>query len=133
MKPNTRTYILFLLLCIIMGGLLYVGAFYFLTARGLNLYYSAEQIAAYHCIISLSLLSIIYVANLKAYKYTAFAFMWAILLRLVMVAITLLPLAKTKSAYPFLEAFFNIIPSFVYICLEAVFAIQLLKNNKTEN
>ncbi|AVM51302.1 hypothetical protein [Capnocytophaga sp. oral taxon 878] len=133
MKHNTRTYITFLLWCAVIAMLIYMGAYYFLAIKGLVLYYSATQIALYYGSTSALMLTLIYIANRKAYRYTAFAFMWAIFFRFITVIIAILPLAKAKVALPFYEAFFNIIPSFLYICLEAVFAIQLLKNNKLED
>ena len=54
--------------------------------------------------------------------------MGALVVRLILVVIAAVPLATAASLYPYHEALFIIIPSFVMIALEAVFTIRKLAN-----
>ena len=118
--------LLYLIALLPIAAGLYYTANYYINEQGIALFYSAAQIAGVHSGLSLVLFAIILAVNSWHPTYTAFAFMGALVVRLIFVVIAAVPLATAASLYPYHEALFIIIPSFVMIALEAVFTIRKL-------
>ena len=110
MNRSLKYLLLYLIALLPIAAGLYYTANYYINEQGIALFYSAAQIAGVHSGLSLVL----------------FAIMGALVVRLILVVIAALPLATAASLYPYHEALFIIIPSFVMIALEVVFTIRKL-------
>lgn len=126
MNRSLKYFFLYLIALLPIAAGLYYTANYYINEQGIALFYSAAQIAGVHSGLSLVLFAIILAVNSWQPTYTAFAFMGALVVRLILVVIAALPLATAASLYPYHEALFIIISSFVMIALEAVFTIRKL-------
>ena len=120
MNRSLKYLLLYLIALLPIAAGLYYTANYYINEQGIALFYSAAQIAGVHSGLSLVFFAIILAVNSWHPTYTAFAFMGAL------VVIAAVPLATAASLYPYHEALFIIIPSFVMIALEAVFTIRKL-------
>lgn len=94
-----------------------------------HFYYSVWNIYVFHFIVTLIILSALYLVSKKAPNYTGFAFLGFILLKMVAAIVFLIPLIKMKnvSKIPDFISFF--IPYFLYLFVEIALALRLLRQS----
>ncbi len=92
-------------------------------------FYSVFHIYLFHFIVTLVILSTLYLVSKKAPNYTGFAFLGFILLKMVAAIVFLIPLIKMEnvSKIPDFISFF--VPYFLYLFLEIVLALRLLRQS----
>lgn len=92
-------------------------------------FYSVWNIYLFHFVVTLVILSILFIVSKKAPNYTGFAFLGFILLKMVAAIVFLIPLIKMEnvSKIPDFISFF--IPYFLYLFLEIVLTLRLLKQS----
>lgn len=96
-----------------------------------NFFYSVFNIYVFHFVVTLIILSILYLVSKKAPDYTGFAFLGFILLKMVAAIVFLIPLIKMEnvSKIPDFISFFT--PYFIYLFIEIILALRLLKQSTT--
>ena len=89
MNRSLKYFFLYLIALLPIAAGLYYTANYYINEQGIALFYSAAQIAGVHSGLSLVLFAIILAVNSWQPTYTAFAFMGALVVRLILVVIAI--------------------------------------------
>lgn len=94
-----------------------------------SFYYPVWKIYAFHFFITLIILSALYFVGKNVPNYIGFTFMGFILLKMGVAIVFLIPLIKLENAskIPDFTSFF--IPYFIYLFIEIVLTMRLLKLN----
>jgi hypothetical protein len=85
----------------------------------------------FHFIVTLVILSALYLVNKKAPNYTGFTFLGFILLKMVAAIVFLIPLIKMESVSKIPDFISFFIPYFLYLFLEIVLTLRLLRQSTT--
>lgn len=90
-------------------------------------YYAVWKIYAFHFLVTLSILSVLFLISKKAPNYIGYVFMGFILIKMTAAVIFLIPLIKMEdvSKIPDFISFFA--PYFIYLFFEILITLKLLK------
>lgn len=93
-------------------------------------YYSVLEIYLFHFLVTLIILSVIYLVSRKAPQYIGYTFMGFILFKMTAAVIFLIPLIKMEgvSKIPDFISFF--IPYFLFLSYEIFVTLKLLKHSE---
>lgn len=99
--------------------------------RNYTFYYPVTKIYIFHFLITLIILSVLYLVSKKLPQYIGYTFMGFILFKMIATIVFLIPLIKLEgvSKIPDFISFFA--PYFVYLFFEIVVTLKLLKRSDT--
>ncbi|MEM0517563.1 hypothetical protein [Aequorivita flava] len=92
-------------------------------------YYSIWSVYTFHFVVTLVILSVLYLVSKIVPNYIGFAFLGFILLKMIAAIVFLIPLIKMEqvSKIPDFVSFFS--PYFLYLFLEIVLTLRLLRQS----
>lgn len=109
--------------------LLYSLGKWLLNSYPISLNYSLNTFFTFHLSLSFAVLFVIFTIDNLSHQHTAFAFLATSVLRMLAIVIFIFPLAQKTTATPMGDVAFLLIPYFVLMPFEAVFAIRLIQKN----
>ncbi|ATA77494.1 hypothetical protein [Capnocytophaga canimorsus] len=112
---------------VLLSALVFFAERFLVEYYNLNLHVTPEKVALFHLGLSLGVMFPIYLTNLISAKYTAFAFLATSLIRMFAVIAFVIPLSRVAEKTPIVEVLFLLIPYIVYMIIEAVFTIKLMR------
>ena len=92
-------------------------------------YYAVWKIYLFHFIVALSILSVLFLISKKAANYVGYAFLGFVLLKMVAAVVFLIPLIKMENVSKIPDFISCFIPYFIYLFLEIVLTLRLLKQS----
>ncbi len=94
-------------------------------------FYPVWQIYVFHFLVTLIILSVLYLVSKKSPNHIGYVFMGFILFKMAASVIFLIPLIKMKdvSKIPDFISFFA--PYFIYLLFEILITLELLKRSET--
>lgn len=112
---------------VLLSALVFFAEHFLVEYYQLSLHVTPKKVVLFHLGLSLGVLFPIYVTHFIASKYTAFAFLATSLLRMLAVIVFVIPLSRAAEQTPIVEVLFLLIPYFMYMVLEAIFTIKLMR------
>lgn len=110
---------------LVLSILLYV-VMYFFYANTFIESFSLNTVFWFHFLISLAIILLVYFIYLKFPEHVAYGFLGATLLKIMVIAIFLLPHVKGEIIYPKTDLYFFSVPYFLYLFYEVFFVMKLL-------